>query len=144
MAVKPTDDTTTIRSAIVVFEHRPFRGPLRLLRPGFRHCFCLLRTEEQWLLCDPLKGSLRLELLPPYAEEDLARHYIALGRHALLGPITRRDGAGGLGLRPLSCVEIVKRAIGLAAPGVLTPYQLYRKLNSTPGWYLWTKFSLDP
>lgn len=143
MPALPPDDVAR-PGAIVVFEHRACRGPLRLLRPGFRHCFCLLRTGEQWLLCDPLKGSLRLDLLPPYDARDLAEHYARLGRHALLGRIARCGVAAGFGLRPLSCVEIVKRAIGLVAPGVLTPYQLYRKLKSTGDWNLPMEFSLGP
>ena len=134
----------TSRHAIVVFEHRECRGPLRLLRPGFRHCFCLLRTGDQWLLCDPLKGSLRLDLLPPYDAQDLAGHYARLGRHVALGRTDPGRAATGLGFRPLSCVEIVKRAIGLVAPGVLTPRQLYRKLKSTGDWNLLTEFSSDP
>ena len=38
------------------------------------------------------------------------------------------DPSPSLGLRPLTCVEIVKRLIGLQARSVVTPYQLYRRL----------------
>lgn len=122
------------RLAIAVFEHRAFRGPLRLLRPGFRHCFCLVRVEAGWLLCDPLKASLRLDVLPPYDPNGLAAHYAVTGRHVLIGLAPAYSPPGRVGLRPLSCVEVVKRALALDAPGILTPWQLYNKLLSTRNW----------
>ena len=122
------------RAAIVVFEHRDARGFLRLLRPGFRHCFCLLRHEAGWLLCDPLKGSLRLDLIPAYDSDDLLQHFRALGRVAVAGPAQRGTPLAPIGIRPLTCVEVVKRALGLAAPTVFTPLQLHAKLKSTGDW----------
>jgi len=120
--------------AIVVFEHRDARGFLRLLRPGFRHCFCLLHHEAGWLLCDPLKGGLRLDLIPAYDIKDLLRHYRALGRAALAGPTRNGPVLPPIGVRPLTCVEVVKRALGLVAPAVFTPLQLYRELKYTYRW----------
>jgi hypothetical protein len=122
------------RAAIVVFEHRDARGFLRLLRPGFRHCFCLLRHEAGWLLCDPLKGGLRLDLIPTYDVDHLLQHYRTLGRVAVAGPIRPAMAVAPIGVRPLTCVEIVKRALGLAAPTVLTPLQLLIRLKSTGNW----------
>lgn len=128
----PAVDRTGI--AIVVFEHRDARGVLRLLRPGFRHCFCLLQHDAGWLLCDPLKGGLRLDLVPPYDVHDLLQHYRGLGRAALAGPAAGTFPLAPIGLRPLTCVEIVKRVLGLAAPAVFTPLQLHAHLKSTDGW----------
>jgi hypothetical protein len=129
------------RTAIVVFEDRKARGLLRLLRPGFRHCFCLLHVGDGWLLCDPLKGGLRLDLLPPYEAGDLIHHYTTSGRHASLGPAPQDMPTARLGAWPLTCVEIVKRALGLIAPRVLTPLQLHTKLISTTGWIIYPKIS---
>lgn len=122
--------------AIVIFEHRDARGFLRLLRPGFRHCFCLLRHEAGWLLCDPLKGGLRLDLVPAYGMRALMDHYRGIGRIALAGPGPSGFPAAPLGVRPLTCVEVVKRTLGLAAPAVFTPFQLHAYLISTGKWIL--------
>lgn len=123
-------------TAIVVFEHRDARGFLRLLRPGFRHCFCLLRHEAGWLLCDPLKGGLRLDLVPAYDIQALLKHYRHIGRIALAGPARSSFPAAPFSVRPLTCVEIVKRTLGLAAPAVFTPFQLHAYLKSTGKWIL--------
>jgi hypothetical protein len=131
-ASEPTADG--FRTAIVVFEDRRAQGILRLLRPGFRHCFCLLRSDDGWLLCDPLKGGLRLDLLPAYEASPLAAHYAARGRHVLVGMACRDMPQTRLGIRPLTCVEIVKRALGLVAPGAVTPWQLHARLASIKGW----------
>jgi hypothetical protein len=112
---------------LVIFEHRHAAGPMRLLRPGFRHCFCVLANGSDWLICDPLKGSLVLELVRLRDAFDITRHFVDTGRHVLVGakpsppPTTLR-------IRPLTCVEIVKRLIGIDAPCIFTPYQLFRHL----------------
>jgi hypothetical protein len=123
------------RRAIVVFEHRAARGPLRWLAPGFRHCFCLLDTVHSgWLLCDPLKGSLRLDVLPAVEIGVLVEHYVGTGRHVAVGPArsATADQAGWPVM--LTCVELVKRAIGLHAPRTFTPWRLFLELRRQPGW----------
>ncbi len=113
---------------------------LRVLRPGFRHCFAALRQGGRWLLVDPLKRSLEVRLLPPEAAGfDLAAFYLGQGHRVLRGAVPRRDpppatGRGAaLGLpRPLTCVETVKRLLGLDDGWVLTPWQLFRRLRRGP------------
>jgi hypothetical protein len=122
------------RQALVCFEHRPGRGVLRLLRPGFRHCFCLLRAPRGWLVCDPLKRGLVLELLPDLPIEALVRHYLATGRHVTVGRACRGPAASGPALRPLTCVEVVKRAIGVPGGLAPTPWRLFRRLVEVEGW----------
>lgn len=123
------------RRAIVVFEHRAAGGPLRWLTPGFRHCFCLLDVAHTgWLLCDPLKGSLRLDMLPAVEIGVLARHYLGTGRHIAVGR-TRTVTVEQPGWPTvLTCVELVKRAIGLRAAKIFTPRSLFLELGRQPGW----------
>ena len=40
--------------AVVAFTGRATLPWLRLLKPGFRHCFVLLRTQGNWLYYDPM------------------------------------------------------------------------------------------
>lgn len=111
-----------------MFEDRASVPFLRWLRPGFRHCFCLVRRPVGWIVCDPLKSSLTLEVIACYQETDLLDHYSRLQMTALAGNAVEPPLGFGL-LRPLTCVEVVKRVLGLRAPGVWTPYQLYRALH---------------
>jgi hypothetical protein len=109
---------------------------LRVLRPGFRHCFAALRQGGRWLLVDPLKRSLEVRLLPPDAAGfDLATFYLGQGHRVLRGAARRDDPPAapertGAGVpRPLTCVETVKRLVGLDDGWVLTPWQLFRRLQ---------------
>ncbi len=112
---------------LVVFEDRADVPSLAWLRPGFRHCFCLVRRPVGWLVCDLLKSSVFMDVVDPYEEADLIAHYCNRGRTVLVGS-SFTDRSRSASLRLLTCVEIVKRIIGLRAPTVLTPYQLYRAL----------------
>lgn len=114
--------------AIVVFEDRAAAPSLKWLRPGFRHCFCLVRRPSGWIVCDPLKSSTCLEVVSCYEERELVAHYRTMNMRALVGSCFSVQQKFPV-LRPLTCVEIVKRVIGLHAPTVWTPHQLYRALR---------------
>lgn len=113
---------------IVVFEDRTAAPSLKWLRSGFRHCFCLVRRPAGWIVCDPLKSVTRLEVVSCYEERELVAHYRAMNMKALVGSCFSVQPKFPV-LRPLTCVEIVKRVIGLHAPTVWTPHQLYRALR---------------
>lgn len=115
--------------AVVVFEDRARAGCLAWLRAGFRHCFCLAHRPVGWVVCDPLKSVTRLEVVPDYPEPELLAHYGRLGMVAIAGDCSPGSRPGPV-LRPLTCVELVKRIVGLHAATVWTPYQLYRALRA--------------
>lgn len=119
--------------AIVVFEDRADARLLRLLRPGFRHCFCLVGAGRSWAICDPLKTRIELTPLFGLGESELAGHYAGTGRSVVVGPLTTPSVPLPWRLRPVSCVEIVKRVLRLHAPWVLTPAQLHRALLGRAG-----------
>jgi hypothetical protein len=59
---------------------------------------------------------------------ELAGHLAAGGRRVLRGPVAADAAVTWPGVRPITCVEIVKRLLGVRAPGVITPHQLHRHL----------------
>jgi hypothetical protein len=119
---------TIARTALVVFEDRPDAGALRWLRPGFRHCFCLTGDDRRWVLLDPLKGGLAVALVEGLSADALAVQLARGGRRILHGNVIEPGASVRPALRPLTCVEVVKRAVGLASATVVTPHQLYRRL----------------
>ena len=125
---EPAVGLTVGREALVVFEDRSDASLLRLLRPGFRHCFCLTGTGRRWTLCDPLKSRLALAAVDGADALELATHLGGAGRRILHGPVAADAAASWPQARPITCVEIVKRLVGVRAPGVVTPHQLYRRL----------------
>ena len=116
------------REALVVFEDRSDARLLRWLRPGFRHCFCLIGGDHRWTLCDPLKSHLATASIDGLSAADLACRLSTPGRRVLHGMLGEPDPKVPMVPRPLTCVEIVKRLIGLSAGSVVTPHQLYRCL----------------
>lgn len=118
------------RPALVVFVDRAECRWLKMLRPGFRHCFAVLRDGPLWLACDSLLDRIVLHGLDLPADEDLGRLYAEQGHVVLAGQTEEPTGTPGRPrLAPLTCVTVVKRVLGLRAPAVVTPWQLYRHLT---------------
>lgn len=114
---------------IVVFVDNRTRLVLRPLRPGFRHCFAALRLGGEWVACDPLKDRIQLARIPRPADFDLAAFYARQGHRVLVGRTARQPSCGHYIPSLLTCVAIVKRLLGIRAPAVITPWQLYRHLR---------------
>lgn len=114
--------------ALVIFEHRAAALPWRLLRPGFRHCYCMVGDRLDWMLCDPLTSRIGLMSVRGLSEEDLIHVLADQGGTVLCGSLCSTTSSHPLRVRLVSCVEIVKRVLNLDLPRVLTPYQLYRAL----------------
>lgn len=107
---------------------------LKMLKPGFRHCFVLLHDGEHWVSLDPLLNHTDVQVhnVPP--DFNLPGWLRRRGHRVVMAPVNRAH------LRPapfmmFTCVEAVKRVLGLHAWHVLTPWQLYRhleRLNDRP------------
>lgn len=125
--------------ALVCFTGRTEIPWLRLLRSGFRHCFCLLPVEPgTWLLIDPRCNRLDVRPVVGQSRENLHRHFRRAGYRVVAtdpGPAEPPRGPLWLALLPMpyTCVEAVKRALGLQTPWILTPYALYRRLRKNTG-----------
>lgn len=118
--------TTALTGAWVVYRGEAPLWWLRLLKPGFRHCLALLNDGRRWVAVDPLAGFTDVAVLDLPADFDLPGWYRAQGLTVDPAPLCRPDGPAPWG--PFTCVEAVKRLIGLRARWVLTPWQLHRHL----------------
>ena len=121
---------TAGQQAFIVFGGQADQPWLRLLRPGFRHCFAALADPAGWTVLDPLTGRLvvaRLELPPGF---DLPGFYRRAGM-IVLGPfIPAEPRARHLPpVAPFSCVALCRAVLGGGAPFALTPFGLFRSLN---------------
>jgi len=103
---------------------------LRLLRPGFRHCFAALQDDTGWTVVEPLSGRVLVARLPVPAGFDLPAFY-RRANLSVVGPFLpepperRRLPA----LAPLTCVALCRALVGPHAPFALTPYALFRALG---------------
>jgi len=110
--------------AIVVFSGETNLKSLKILRPGFRHCFVLVRRQDCWVIYDPLSHRTDLAVIVGPSLGELAEWYRLKGLH-VLETMVRRAPLRSAPLRPFTCVEAVKRVLGIHAPWITTPWQLY-------------------
>jgi hypothetical protein len=106
---------------------------LRILKPGFRHCFVLMHDGRNWLSMDPLLNHTEVQVhhhVP--ASFDMPKWLADRGQKVMQAPVTRSlSSPAPMGI--YTCVEAVKRVLGLHARFVFTPWQLYRHLVKNSG-----------
>jgi hypothetical protein len=116
------------REAWVCFSGETELWWLRALKKGFRHCFVVVRNQNHWLAIDPLSPHLEVNILPIPQAFDLPQWLQTNGIRLLKAPI-RRDLQQPAPFFLFSCVEVIKRFLGIHKRGIVTPHQLYRFLQ---------------
>ncbi len=102
---------------------------LRFLKPGFRHCLLILNDGTNWLTVDPRAPQTDIIIHTAPLNFDLPLWIEDLGYTVLKTPIyAPQSPAPWLSV---GCVGTIKRVLGLHAPLIFTPHQLYRYLKKT-------------
>jgi hypothetical protein len=114
--------------ALVAFTGRTDLRVLRPLKPGFRHCFLVLPDRAQWLLYDPMAHATALQGLPLAPDTNVFDVLIAEG-FLVVPARMHRAPCRPAPVAPFTCVEAVKRALGIHARRVVTPWDLFRHLT---------------
>ncbi len=118
------------QQAWVVFSGQTDMAWLRVFRRGFRHCYVVLFDGRHWISADPMANALQITVhdLPPefdlplwLADQDLTVVPAALSKQRRQAP-----------WMVFTCVEAVKRILGLHKRFIFTPWQLYRHLAQYP------------
>lgn len=123
-----TQTNTDIQKAYVVFTGKTEIRWLRFLRRGFRHCFVLLNDGHHWVSVDPLSSYTDILVHHVPADFDFPAWMEKRGYRVLKAPITRSMTVAPIGI--FSCVEAVKRILGLHKRWIITPFQLHQYLKS--------------
>ena len=127
--------------ALVVFHDHGNHWAARWLQLGFRHVFVCVHEESNghWIRIDAMDGIPAIDMIAP-AWYDLASFYQSEGFTVV------KTYRGRKPLRSLffcsNCVGIVKAVLGIGAPMVCTPWQLFKYL--TAGSLLPGKSVFDP
>lgn len=106
---------------------------LRFLAKGFRHCFALVATSGRWVVIDPMSHWTEVAWLADEdgaGPEDMVRALEDRGFAAVACAVIEPEKRGA-GPALYTCVEVVKRVLGVRAPKVLTPRQLFRFLDQS-------------
>lgn len=115
--------------AWVVFSDQTEIPYLKILRDGFRHCFIVLRRGDHWISLDPLAHKTEIELHYLPENFDLPEWLKTRG-HTVVETELKKPHLRPLPLALFTCVEAVKRVLGVDEWKVLTPWQLYKHLTA--------------
>lgn len=118
------------QNAWVVFSGETDIPWLKILKPGFRHCFVLINDGERWMSIDPLSSYTEVLMYHHITSSfDLPDWLKSRGYKVMKTEITR-DRKKAAPMMVFSCVEAIKRLLGIHARFIMTPHQLYRFLKS--------------
>lgn len=125
-AMPPPD---TARVALVVFSGDADLKWLKILKPGFRHCFTILESCGRWVIYDPLSHQTEITVIEGLSLRELVHGYRKFGFRVIPWAMLRaRPKPAPLGL--FTCVKAVKRVLGIHAPLIITPWNLYNFLKN--------------
>jgi hypothetical protein len=132
-AADPTRDAAALiragSPALVVFRDRTELAWMRWLARGFRHCAVVVRVGGDWVLIDSLSHSICVGRFAAEPISALAARYRAAGMTVVQTRV-RQAPPSVAPILPFTCVEAVKRVLGIHAWTILTPRQLYRHLTA--------------
>ena len=112
--------------AYVAFGGNPTHWWTRFLKKGFYHCALLIGNGFEWLLIDPVAHYTDLILI----RRKNAPQILKEKGYRLVRTTPTLPQKVQFHLRPLTCVEVVKRFLGITNPKIWTPYQLFSYLKS--------------
>lgn len=108
--------------AIVVFGPSTLRY-LQFLKPGYQHCLVATQSVGHWQLLDPLSNGTEVTGLGELTPAEIISVFTRQGLDAIAvqrrPPVMRE-----MPIAPYTCVEVVKRVLGIRARRVQTPWQL--------------------
>jgi hypothetical protein len=114
-------------NALVVFHGESTHSLAWLLKPGFRHVLVCILVNGYWISVDPADGLPKIEVQcgPDFdlraAFEDAGAVVVATDMRTTTPP----NWPWALA----NCVGVVKAVLGIRAPFVITPYQLFKRLS---------------
>ena len=118
--------------AWVIFTGKTDIGWLKCLKPGFRHCFAVIEQQGKWITYDPLSAHTDIQV-----NEQCDTHiplpliFYQQGETVLPATVIERGHTKSAPVMPYSCVEAIKRLLGIHKRTIITPYQLYQHLKET-------------
>ena len=115
--------------AYVVFTGKTDIWWLKFLKSGYRHCFILLNDGVRWISIDPLAPYTDIQIYHHIeAGYDIAPWLKQQGYRVVQATVNTAHNKPAPFML-YSCVESVKRILGLHCWRIMTPWQLYQYLN---------------
>ncbi len=117
----------------VIFSNETTVKILRFLKCGFRHCFIIIGNQNTTTVIDPILFKIDVNIFN--SNIDIVRDIciknnmiaIDVTRYFTDKDIDKKDNRFSFGI--FTCVEVIKRILGIKNKFILTPYRLYKFLN---------------
>ncbi len=93
----------------------------KFLKKGFYHCFLIFGNGREWYIIDPLIHFTDLIIVKTQNIE----HFFKEKGYILVRTTPTVPNKIKLSLRPCTCVETVRRFLGVQDKKIWTPYQLF-------------------
>ena len=110
--------------AYVAFGGTPAHWWMHFLKKGFYHCALVLGNGRDWVLIDPLVHFTDLIILK---NVSIVKALQKKG-YRLIRTTPHIPDLTPVQFRPMTCVETVKRFLGINQAKIWTPYQLFKFL----------------
>jgi len=120
--------STTDQKAWVVFSGQTELAWLRWLKPGFRHCYLLLNDGQRWMSFDPLSHVTEIATHHHVSADFDLPHWLSARGNRVVPARIDRAVTKPAPFMLFTCVEAVKRVLGIHHRTILTPWQLYQFL----------------
>lgn len=99
---------------------------LKFLHKGFKHCFLVLEDNGYFFIVDPLASKIELMTFHILSNSFFAE-FENCGMKVVKVSINKNiSSSWKFGI--FTCVEVVKRILGISSVKIITPYQLYKHL----------------
>ncbi len=114
----------------IVFQDEVSLWWLRVLKPGFRHCYLLIPLDgNAYFELNPMSNRLFINRYNFAAGYDYLAALQSGGKRILKVAISRNPPLAAAPLAFFTCVEFIKKALGIHDRFIITPYALYKKLK---------------
>lgn len=114
--------------AIVIFSGQSDLRILRLLKPGFRHCCLMIEVDQNWVFYNPMSHVTTMRIYSGLSLDEIVSWFHYCGHIVVCCRVSSPRNID-VSVRPYTCVEAVKRMLGITAPRVVTPWQLFCSLT---------------
>ena len=119
-----------INYCYVIFINNTSLWWLKFLKRGFRHCYILTPLGGKiWLELNPMSNQVFVVIRRIDSKED---YFSYLRKESQAKIIETKIFQAPLKTAPIglfSCVEMIKRLVGIHSFFTITPYQLFNKLK---------------
>lgn len=115
---------------LVVFQDEVSLWWLRVLKKGFRHCYILIPLEgNSYLEINPMSNRLFINIYNFPKGYDYVAILEGKGKRVCETDIPEIPPFSAFPIGVFTCVEFVKRVLGIQSRMVVTPYELYKKIK---------------